>query len=768
MKKIIALLLALVMVLSLVACSASEDTATDEMEDEATVEEDASGETAADVASSEDILVVGYDAFSQKFSPFFATTQYDMDVGDIVSQHLLATDREGNVLMNGIEGETASYNGTDYTYYGIANCETVENEDGTVDYNITMREDIYFSDGTNMTADDAIFTMYVLCDPTYEGASTLYTVPIVGLEEYRSGVDTMMNLMLAAGEDNTDFSLWTEEDQTAFWFDLDQAGTAFAQEIVDHCMENGATDVASAASMWTFTLEEDATVEDFFALMCETYDWDLRALSDTESAGSSLFDLMENYAKWSTGIQTGESAANISGIQKTGDYSFTVTTSKIDAAAIYQLNFNVAPMHYYGDASLYDYENSMFGFNKGDLSLIKEKNRQPLGAGPYKFVFYKDGIVAFAANENYWKGEPKIKNMLWRETSEADKLTGVVSGSFDITDPAFSPSVVDSLKTCNSNGELTGDVITTSTVPNLGYGYIGICANTVNVDGEPGSDASKNLRKAFATIFAAHRDTVIDAYYGASASVIQYPISSTSWAAPTASDEDYELAYSTDVGDNQLYTADMTEEAKYAAAVEAARGYLEAAGYTFDENGVATAAPAGASLTYEVLIPANGAGDHPAYGILTAAKDELAALGITLDITDLSDTTQLWDSLDAGTCEMWAIAWNSTDDPDMYQIYHSTNVVTNAEGTGSNYYHIQDENLDAMIMEARSTTDQAHRKSLYKDCLEIILDWGVEIPIYQRQNAIIFSTERVNMDTVTPDITPAWDWMNDIELLEMD
>lgn len=40
------------------------------------------------------------------------------------------------------------------------------------------------------------------------------------------------------------------------------------------------------------------------------------------------------------------------------------------------------------------------------------------------------------------------------------------------------------------------------------------------------------------------------------------------------------------------------------------------------------------------------------------------------------------------------------------------------------------------------------------------------MPIYQRQNAFVMSTERVNIDTVTPDITTFWDWMNDIELLE--
>jgi peptide/nickel transport system substrate-binding protein len=68
---------------------------------------------------------------------------------------------------------------------------------------------------------------------------------------------------------------------------------------------------------------------------------------------------------------------------------------------------------------------------------------------------------------------------------------------------------------------------------------------------------------------------------------------------------------------------------------------------------------------------------------------------------------------------------------------------------------------------ARQSMDQTFRKTLYKECLDIVADWAVEIPMYQRQNAVIFSTRRVNMDTVTPDITPFWSWANDIEKLEM-
>ena len=169
-------------------------------------------------------------------------------------------------------------------------------------------------------------------------------------------------------------------------------------------------------------------------------------------------------------------------------------------------------------------------------------------------------------------------------------------------------------------------------------------------------------------------------------------------------------------------------------------------------------------MSYEVIIPADGSGDHPAYGILTNTKDALASIGITLEINDVSDGNILWDGLDAGTVEMWAAAWQATPDPDMYQIYYSKNIPENG---GTNHYHIQDAQLDKLIVDARSSVDQSFRKATYKDCLNIILDWAVEIPNYQRQNATLVSTERVNTATMTPDITTFWGWMNDIQNLEM-
>ncbi|MFR5888685.1 MAG: hypothetical protein ACLUFK_09240, partial [Oscillospiraceae bacterium] len=244
-----------------------------------------------------DQLVVGYDYFSSKFSPFFGKTQYDVDVGDMTTQYLMGLDREGNPVLNGIEGETRSYNGTDYTYYGISDIEVVQNDDGTVDYNVTMRDDIKFSDGTTADIDDVIFGMYVLCDPTYDGSSTLYALPIEGMTEYRSGMELLLNLIVAAGPDNTDFTNWTEEQQTAFWDAFWPAGEKFAQEIVDYCVDAGyaeAGDVAGAAAAWAYEgLAADATAADFFQAIVDKYGYDL---SDTginlETAGTSISDFI--------------------------------------------------------------------------------------------------------------------------------------------------------------------------------------------------------------------------------------------------------------------------------------------------------------------------------------------------------------------------------------------------------------------------------------------------------------------------------------------
>jgi len=771
MKRALALILSLVMCVGLfTACGEQKNP-------------DGNG----DGESKDTPLVVGYSAFNQKFSPFFSETEYDQDVWVMTSLGMLNSDRQGQIIMKGIEGETHNYNGTDYTYYGPADCEIVQKDDGTVDYNFKMREDLVFSDGEKVTIDDVIFSMYVLCDPTYDGNSTLYAAPIQGMAAYRAGMTTLAKALAAAGRDNADFTYWTEEQQTKFWDNFDKGLVPFAEGIVAACVEGGMNtegDIAGAAANWGFDgLAADATIQDFAMAIGNQYGWVFSAMEKEVGNTDALSTMMDAdvYNDYpTTGVKTGESADSITGIKKTGDYSMTVTLDKVDATAIYQLGVTIAPLHYYGDPAQFDAENNKFGFPKGDLSSVRAKTTEPMGAGPYKFLKYEDGVVYFEANENYFLGAPKTKYLNFQQCmSDDDKLNGVITGTIDITDPTFSNDTVDAITKANNGSGVDGDKVTTDTVDNLGYGYLGMSAACVNVGGEPGSDASKNLRKAFATVFSVYRDVAIESYYGERASVINYPISNTSWAAPQPTDDGYKVAFSVDVNGNDIYTSGMSADERYAAALQAALGYFEAAGYTVTD-GKLTAAPAGAKLEYELQIPADGSGDHPAFMMVSEAKKALETIGMNLIITDLSDSSGLWTGIDAHQVDMWCAAWSATVDPDMYQIYYSD--VANCKGdlgTGKNpfggaaqggsnkMYCIADPELDNLIMTARESLDQSYRKTMYKACLDIVVDWAVEVPVYQRQNAIIFSTERVNMSTVTPDITTFYKWYSEIEKIEL-
>ena len=160
------------------------------------------GENAKSVAS----IWVTDRAFYGSFSPFLSEYIGDQTATELTQLRLLTSDRSGLPVLNGIDGETRAYNNTDYTYYGPADLSMEEQPDGSVYYDITLRDDLTFSDGESVAVDDLIFSLYVLCDPTYSGASRLSQLPIRGLRDYKLDHVMLSALIAQKGEDNTDFS----------------------------------------------------------------------------------------------------------------------------------------------------------------------------------------------------------------------------------------------------------------------------------------------------------------------------------------------------------------------------------------------------------------------------------------------------------------------------------------------------------------------------------------------------------------------------------
>ncbi|MEG0319429.1 MAG: ABC transporter substrate-binding protein, partial [Niameybacter sp.] len=155
---------------NLVGCSQEQKPAT---EDQAQTSGDTTGE-AEDTKKEETskskytTAVVASLEMNGVFSPFFATTGYDLDISNMVHAALIKSDRNAQPEANLAE-------------YAI---EEVKGDDGTITetiYTFTIKEGAVFSDGQPVTADDIIFSYKVLADPTYDGPSTFVTLPVVGL-----------------------------------------------------------------------------------------------------------------------------------------------------------------------------------------------------------------------------------------------------------------------------------------------------------------------------------------------------------------------------------------------------------------------------------------------------------------------------------------------------------------------------------------------------------------------------------------------------------
>ncbi len=112
-------------------------------------------------------LVVGATEMSGNFNPQYYSSAYDGYVVDLVFQQLVTLNTEG------IYEPTVA---KDYEF----------SEDGK-SITFKIREDIVFSDGEPLTAEDVEFTFLGIADPSYTGRNGEVVADMVGYDEYANG-----------------------------------------------------------------------------------------------------------------------------------------------------------------------------------------------------------------------------------------------------------------------------------------------------------------------------------------------------------------------------------------------------------------------------------------------------------------------------------------------------------------------------------------------------------------------------------------------------
>lgn len=453
----------------------------------------------------------------------------------------------------------------------------------------------------------------------------------------------------------------------------------------------------------------------------------------------------------------------------------TIKIKNIDPKAIWNFGITVSPMYYYSDAEHIEKFNftDSFGVERASQSwydkVIKAKNDIPVGAGPYAASngttegvnvaagqlpsassFYDNGTIYFKRNPYYIGGAPKIQFVRFQVAASAQMTNNLYSGAMDFVEPSSTPEIESEL-----NKHKKTDNVDYKTVPTLGYGYIGVNAGKV---------PSIYVRRAIMHSISTKR--CVD-YYKGGADAIYRPMSKQSWAYPENS-----VAYYPYLGDPVPANLDKVypDYADYVRSLgkksgdklteneqkEYIRILVEDYGkYKLNGNGVYAKGSDVLKYTFTIVGEEQ---NHPAWNALFLAGQFLNGCGFEINTTTDSQGLR---KLNSGSLTVWAAAWGSTIDPDMYQVYHKESTATstlnwgykqillNAGGKYNEEKALVDD-LSDLIDAARRVDDSTkagknERARIYSSALDIVMEMAVELPTYQRSDLFAYNTYRIDV-----------------------
>lgn len=463
---------------------------------------------------------------------------------------------------------------------------------------------------------------------------------------------------------------------------------------------------------------------------------------------------------------------NADGSVKSGNEVLSITINGVDPKAIWNFSFAVAPMYYYSDEEhikAFDYE-SNFGVEFNSATFMQtvinspEKIGVPVGAGAYAASksdggidnikasdFYSLGVVYYERNPYFIMGPAKIKQVRFQVTPSTQMLNSLYSKKVDFVEPNAKPETITELNDKKDQG------IGNQSITTMGYGYIGVNAGKV-----PDIKVRQAIMHSINTL-----ETV--SYYKTTAKAIHRSMSTESWAYPKGCTSYYPFIggevpadlsvvnpdyaeYVTELG---LNTGDKMTEAQQLAFI---RRLVESAGYTLNSNGVYVK---GSNVLKYTFTVAGETDDHPAWLALTHSGALLNKAGFQINVTTDAQALQ---KLASGDLTVWAAAWGSTIDPDMYQVYHKDSLATSTLNWGykqieaniGNKYDTEKaivEELSELIDQGRQTTDKEERMYIYSQALDLVMQLAVELPTYQRDDLFAYNTDKIDVSTFNQDLS---------------
>ncbi|MDR6290137.1 dipeptide transport system substrate-binding protein [Inquilinus ginsengisoli] len=309
-------------------------------------------------------------------------------------------------------------------------------------------------------------------------------------------------------------------------------------------------------------------------------------------------------------------------------------------------------------------------------------DQTPVGTGPFVLQAYDpDSRIRYKANPDYWDGKPPIDTLVFDITPDATvRVSKLQAGECQITTQPLASAVPQLKQDPN---------ITVLQRPGDNLGYLGF-----NLEKKPLGDV--RVRRALA--MAINRQAIVEAVYQGAGTLVNSALSPVEWGA-------------------------AKDLKGYAYDPKAAKALLAEAGY-----------PDGFSLSLWAM-PVSRPYNPDARRMAELIQADWAAIGVKAEIVSMEWGAYL-NRTQAGEHDALLLGGTSDNgDPD--------NTLTFVLACGEqNRMKWCDKPFNALLDEARSTTDQARRTELYVKAQQIVED---QVPLVPIASSIVSMPIRKNV-----------------------
>lgn len=345
--------------------------------------------------------------------------------------------------------------------------------------------------------------------------------------------------------------------------------------------------------------------------------------------------------------------------KRTGEYTFEVRYDKPFARALVTWAHAILPRH----------------LLEGQDLLKTPLARKPVGAGPYMLKEWTSGTrLVLTANPDYFEGRAYIDEVVMRIIpDQSTQFMELKSGNLDVINLSPQQYLLQTSEQAWASNFRKFQYLSS------GYAFLGYNLK---------SPLFKDVRVRRALLHAIDKDEIVRGVLLGLGMATGGPYKPGTWA------------FDDTIPSNEFNPAK-------------ARRLLAEAGWTRKSPDGLLVDARGRPFAFTIL---TNQGNSQRIKAAIIIQSRLKDLGITVEIRTVEWAAFIKEFVDKGRFDAVLLSWNILQDPDLYDVWHSSK----AEPGGLNFVGFKNAELDALLERGRRLLDQEKRKPIYDRIQQIL------------------------------------------------